>query len=51
MGRNILINSQPKNPFYEQRQEKIKQNWERQKKHGKKMTPMKVTSVKMRYQI
>ena len=31
-SRNILINSQ-KSPFYEQRQEKIKQNRERLKKH------------------
>ena len=38
MGRNILINSQPKNPFYEQWQEEIKQNWERHKKHRKNDT-------------
>ena len=35
MGRNILINSQLKSPFSEQWQGKMKQNWEREKKHEK----------------
>ena len=36
MDKNVLINSQLKKIFfYEQRQEKIKQNLERQKKRGK----------------
>ena len=52
-GRNILINSQPsQNPFYEQRQEKMKQNLERQKNIEKeKNSNDSETSAKMRYQI
>ena len=43
-GRNILINSELKESFLWAGTRKMKQNWGRQKKHGKK----KITAMKVR---